>query len=536
MIGAEDSRSTSFAYLSAYRISGQRRSDQRLNSHEANLTQESRHVQDSNSSLMKFRAKPRYSRTDPVRVRGSALAAVALSVLLSGCVRTSTVGEPGAQASPARPGGPPGGPPGSPGSGVTAAAEMQRLYRAMGLIAGTGSLSFVASISFLSAPSPDSTLVLLALSMPSRALVFTREADRYAAEYSVRVEARRGGTVVRQIDAKETVRVPTFRETARTDESVIWQQYLRLAPGQYSLAIGVKDESGLRSASEEVVLDVPRLDQGALGTPVAVYEAIPRTTVDSIPRLLTRPRSTVTFGSDSIIPIYVEAAGAQAPSTVTVRVTGDGDVELWSSSIPLLERLSVRSATIGVPVSKLAVGISNLAITAPGRRDTARTHVLVSLGDDLPIASFEEMLNYLRYFASAEKIRPLREATPAQRSDAWAKFLKDTDPVPGSAEHEGLRDYFSRLRTANQRYRDDGPIGWQTDRGMAFLGLGDPDNLYDSQFTDPNARVRYQTWEYRALRVSFHFVDQTGFGRWRLTPSERGELDNAIRRKLSLQP
>ena len=461
-------------------------------------------------------------------MRVSMLVGASMTILFAACVKSSTVGDPGA-GGPARPGG-------APGTGLTSAAEMQRLYRAMGLIAGSGTLSFVASASFLTAPSVDTTLVLLALSMPSRSLAFTREGDRYAAEYSVRVEARQGATIVAQIDAKETVRVPTFRETSRTDESIIWQQYLRLPPGRYALVIAIKDESGLRNAAEEVSLEVPRLSAGAIATPIAVYEAIPRTSVDSLPRLLARPRSTVTFGADSLIPVYLEAVGPQAPASVLVRVVGDGDQELWTSTVELTERLSVRSATIGVPVTRLGVGISNLIVTAAGRTDTARTRLLVSLGDDLPIGTFEEMLNYLRYFTTAERLKPLRDATPTQRSEAWAKFLKDTDPAPGTAEHEGLRDYFGRIRTANQRFRDDGAIGWQTDRGTAFVALGDPDNVYDTGLQDPNARVRQQVWEYRALRLQLVFLDQTGFGRFRLGTSQRGDLENAIRRKLSGQP
>ncbi|MBL0171594.1 MAG: GWxTD domain-containing protein [Gemmatimonadaceae bacterium] len=446
-------------------------------------------------------------------------------------MKNSTVGDPAAGGPPR-----PGGLPGAPGAGLTGAGEMQRLYRAMGLISGAGTLSFVASASFLTAPSSDTTLVLLALSLPSRSLAFTREGDRYAAEYSVKVEVRRGPTVVSQVDARESVKVPTYRETSRTDESIIWQQYLRLAPGRYSLAIALKDESGLRNASEEVSLEVPRLTAGAIATPIAVYEAIPRTSVDSLPRLLARPRSTVTFGVDSLLPVYLEAVGPQAPPSVTVRVIGDGDQELWVSTVELAQRLEVRSATIAVPVTRLGVGISSLVVTAAGRSDTARTRLLVSLGDDLPIATFDEMLNYLRYFAPADRLKPLREATPVTRSEVWAKFLKDTDPVPGTSEHEGLRDYFARIRTANQRFRDDGPIGWQTDRGTAFVALGDPDNVYDTGLQDPGARVRQQVWEYRALRLQLVFLDQTGFGRWRLGTSQRAELENAIRRKLSLQP
>jgi len=413
---------------------------------------------------------------------------------------------------------------------------MQRIYRGMGLIAGAGTISFVASVSFFTSPSPDTTLVLLAMSLPSRSLAFTREGDRYSAEYSVHVEARRGTAMAKEIDAKEVVRVPTFREISRTDESVIWQQYMRLAPGRYAVSIALKDEIALRAAGEEVTIEVPRLGAGALGTPIAVYEAIPRSSVDSVPRLLARPRSTATFGSDSVVPVYLEASGADAPATVEVRAIGDGDQELWKSSFDLTQRRSVRSTTILVPVLRLGIGVSTIVVTAPGRPDTARTRLLVSLGDDLPIASFGEMLNYLRWFAPAERIKTLRDATPATRNEVWAQFLKSTDPVPGTPEHEALRDYFLRIRAANGRFREDGPIGWQTDRGTAFVGLGEPDQIHDSSLQDPNQRVRQLVWEYTAYRLHLVFTDQSGFGRWRLSNSGRAELETAIRRKLAAAP
>ena len=413
---------------------------------------------------------------------------------------------------------------------------MQRIYRGMGLIAGSGNMGFVASVSFFTAPSPDTTLVLLAMSMPARSLVFAREGDRYSAEYSVHVEARRGTAIVKQIDAREVVRVPTFREISRTDESVIWQQYLRLAPGRYALAISLKDEVALRAAGEEVTVEVPRLAAGALGTPITVYEAIPRSSVDSLPRLLARPRSTATFGADSIIPVYLEASGPEAPASVEVRAIGDGDQELWKGSFELTQRQSVRSTTILIPVVRLGIGVSSIVVSAANRSDTARTRVLVSLGDDLPIASFNEMLNYMRWFATADRIKTLRDATPATRNEVWAQFLKSTDPVPGTPEHEALRDYFGRIRMANQRFREDGAIGWQTDRGTALVAMGEPDQIHDSSLQDPNSRVRQLVWEYTAYRLQLVFTDQTGFGRWRLSNSGRADLETAIRRKLATPP
>jgi len=470
-------------------------------------------------------------RALPLRVRSVVATTLAVLAACSGCSGKRPAVGPGPAAAAPRS----GGAAGAAGVGVVpgSPADMQRLYRSMGLIAGTGAIPFVSSVSFLRSPTPDSTLTLIALSLPSRVLGFTRQGERYGASYVARLEVRQGTTVVKVIEATEKVLVPTFRETARTDESIIWQQFLRLAPGRYSVALSIKDESSIRNASEEVQLEVPRLAPDMLGSPLPVYEAIPRATADSLPRILARPRATVVFGQDSVLPLYLDAVGSAAPTRVHIRIMGEGDTRLFDTDIELPARGDGHSTTYGVPVAKMGIGINTLLVSVPGRADTARARVLVSLGDDLPIASFDEMFSYLRYFTTADRLKTLRDATPAFRPEAWAAFLKATDPIPGTPENEGLRDYFARIRAANIRFRDDGPTGWQSDRGTAFVALGDPDNMFDSGMTDPNARVRQQIWEYRELRVQIVFVDQTGFGRWRLSTQGRAELDNAIRRRMA---
>lgn len=413
--------------------------------------------------------------------------------------------------------------------------DVQRLYQGMGLVASSGAMPFVGSFSFLRSPTPDSTLVLVALSMPATSLAFTREGDRFSAVYNARVEVRQDGNVVRTVDSRETVRVPTFRETSRTDESVIWQQFLKLPPGNYQFQVGVRDESGIRNSTEEVSVEVPRLGSSSLSSPIPVYQAIPRSSTDSLPRVLSRPRSSVLFGQDSLLPVYIEASGPDAPNQLNVVVAGANDVVLWRTTAELTDRGELRNATVALPVAKMGIGVTTLRMTAPGSGDTTRARILVSLGEDLPIGSFDEVISYLRWFTTPERLRALRDAAPEAKADAWVALLRATDPYPGTPENEALRDYFLRIRTANQRFSNDGPIGWQSDRGTAYVALGDPDEIYDSNANDPTARVRQQVWVYREDRLQLVFVDQSGFGRWRLSPAGMSDLQNVIRRKLATQ-
>ncbi|MEP6765464.1 MAG: GWxTD domain-containing protein, partial [Gemmatimonadaceae bacterium] len=409
------------------------------------------------------------------------------------------------------------------------APDLGRVYQSMGLITSTGQIPFVGSVSFLGGPTADTTLMLLAVSLPSSSLSFQRVNEQYAANYTVRVELRQGTTVVQQWDAKESVRVPTFKETARTDESVIWQQYLRVAPGEYSLTVGLKDESVIRNSAQEVTIVVPRVAAGELSSPIPVYEAISRSRLDSLPRMLARPRSSVSFATDSILPIYLEASGVSSPTLVNASLSAEGNTVVWRDSLTIVPSGgSVTSRMLSIPVKKMGIGIVTLSVARAGTNDTSRTRLFVTLGDDLPIASFEEMIRYLKYFASTERLKILRDATPANRPQAWADFLRVTDPVPATSENEGLRDYFNRIRTANVRFHDDAIIGWQSDRGTAFVGLGEPDRIYDAPIIDPAARSRQQVWEYTGeIRVQLVFVDNGGMGRFRLSSSGVNELEAA---------
>lgn len=456
-------------------------------------------------------------------------ALLALGLLSTACARRTQVGADGRPVPAASRGGDPAN---------LQPVNVVELYRDMGLVSARGAIPYVARVAFLPDRTADSTLVLVSLSFAPRSLAFAREDDQYAGRYTVQLELRDGPNLVKQFEAKETVRVATFRETSRTDESLIWQQYLRVAPGNYTLGVGVRDEGSPRSSAEEVSVQVPAFTAGTIASPIPVYETVPRSTPDSLPRLLARPRATVTFGVDSLVPVYLELAGTRVATSVRVEVIGEGGALLWRDSTVLLSRgADLLTGVMQVPAANIGVGVVTLQVSQPNSPDTARTKLLVTLGDDLPVTGFEEMIGYLRFYAPDYKLKRLTETTGAERAQAWSEFLRTTDPNPGTAEHEGLRDYFARIRLANQRFRDDGPVGWLTDRGMAFVGLGDPDNIFDAQNNnDLSQRNRQQVWEYRQWRLQLVFFDQTGLGRFRLSPGASVELAATIRRRLAEMP
>ncbi|MGI9076682.1 MAG: GWxTD domain-containing protein [Gemmatimonadaceae bacterium] len=397
------------------------------------------------------------------------------------------------------------------------------LYSQAGFITESDPIPFVGSIRFLAADSPDTTLVLVTLSLANRALTFSGEGDGQKAGYHVAIDVRREGTTVKHMDAREAVRVSTFRETSRTEESVIFQQYLPVVPGQYVVSVAVRDEGSGRNGLDEMLVTVPRFEANTLSSPIAVYEADLRESRDSIPDLVANPRATVVFGRDSIVWFYLEGYSLPADARVLLAAHNDRGGVVWQDTSNLGPSGMLRAAVLRVPVSRLGVGRMTFAASLVGSKDTVRTPIFVTFGQDWAISSLDEMINYLRYFASASRLQSLKDTSAEKRAMAWAAFYRDTDPDSRTSEHEALRDYFNRIETSNLRFREEGTPGWLTDRGKVYVTLGDPDQVLEQgDVSNMGQRGRAQIWTYAQHRLQLVFVDQTGFGRWRMTSS--GEM------------
>lgn len=406
--------------------------------------------------------------------------------------------------------------------------NMSGVYTQMGLLAPDGSLPFVGKIAYFGTSSPDSTLLLVTTSFANRSLTFVREGDQFAAPYEVRINLSKDSVPVQAITAAEVVRVGSFREIGRSDESVIFQRFIRLVPGQYRIGVAVRDGGSAKSASQQGTINVPSMKAGSLSTPISVYEARLRLNLDSVPRLLPSPRSAATFGLDSAIVLYLEAYGNSARTPVRVSIANEKNVTLWADTTTLTRRGSLSSGVVSVPVGRAALGISTIWVSRIAGIDTAFTKVFVGFGPEIPLMSYEDLLTRLRFFASSARIRLLRETAPEGRGRAWAAFRQSTDPTPSTPEHEGLQAYFNRIAAADARFRSSGEQGWLSDRGAVYVTLGEPDQVFE-QLTSQTTRSVYspsgriQVWEYGQYNTRLIFFD-SGLGRWQLTQASQNEF------------
>ena len=430
----------------------------------------------------------------------------------------------------------PGGGGGTPARALSGGSEFDaaRLYAQMGFLSAGAPMPFVGGVSYLATAGPDSTNVTVALSIANAALSFSRDNDRFVAGYTVSLTLRQGSSAVRDIDAHESVRVASYKETGRTDESVIFQQGLTVAPGQYALAVAVRDDGSGSTSTQEMLLTVPRLgDKRSLSTPVPFLRVVPRRVRTAAADLVSNTRAMAIFGRDTAILLYVEGYGDGDRFPVAVEARNDEGRVLWRDTASLPRRDNLFSGAISVPVSKIGIGVAVISMWPIAGADSVRAPVFVAFGEELPVAKFEDMIAYLRWFAAPHRLKSLRDTTPEERPGAWVEFVKATDVSPETPANEELNEYFGRLLIATARYREEGMPGWRTDRGKVFLGLGEPAQVFDQGIATVGDRGRAQVWEYRNLNVQLVFYDQTGFGRWRLTNASESVFQSQWLRRMN---
>ncbi|HEV7706376.1 MAG TPA: GWxTD domain-containing protein, partial [Gemmatimonadaceae bacterium] len=421
------------------------------------------------------------------------------------------------------------GPPTPATGGV--APDPSGFYRQLGMLAQTGAFPFVGQIRYLSGSAVDSSLALITLSFANRSLTFNGDGTGQRAAYVVTIDVQQGSTVVRHFDAHKIIRVASFHETQRDDESVIFQQFLSVPPGTYSLSVSVRDENSGNSNVQQLSVTVPRFGPNTLSTPISVYQVKPRARLDTVPSLIANPRSTIVLGRDTLAGLYIEGYGLPPTARVGVAVLNDAHVVILRDTVNLVRQGELSSALLEFPVATIGVGPVTVVTSLAGAADSVQAPLFLSFGDEFGITSFDELLSYLRYFASAPRIQALRDAPPEQRASLWAAFWKQTDPTPSTPDNEALRDYFRRIATANTRYREEGIPGWLTDRGKVYVTLGEPDQAGQPLGTNGSAgRGRAEIWVYTQYNLRLIYMNQGGVGHLKLSSSSQSDFEKVVRR------
>lgn len=325
---------------------------------------------------------------------------------------------------------------------------------------------------------------------------------------------------------KETIDLPNFYQTNLRSKYSYTAAEFNLTPGKYRVIVGLQDletgETMTQKTRIEVrdyykddlsISDVMIADSVAIGKNGSVW-AYPQ--VNAPRRMLGS-----LYG-------YFEIYSRKDYGPYTVKITiRNAKKDRVFQDEREFRRVGTKTPIVfAIPDSQLTHGGYAMKLKVKAGRKKAQLSSNFRIHwEGVPLSSqdLEDALKQLSYIAKSKVFDKVKNASNLKKREAFLRFWRKRDPTPGTERNEMMEEYYRRVRYANANFRGLGREGWRTDMGMVYILLGPPNDVerqafpreYITTFTDRVVKA-YQIWRYHDLNRSFVFVDETGFGEYRL--------------------
>lgn len=356
------------------------------------------------------------------------------------------------------------------------------------------------------------------LQIPYANLQFIKIKDGYQSRYKISIlimdedKERR----LDEISWKERVFVKKFEATNSSRNAAVSLKSFNLKPGDYYLKCSLED-----------------LDSEKISFFNVEYKVQEFSRVLSMSEIVLIDKKVKTAGGEQIIPnisrkvdkdneflefFYEIYSDSEKNVTVDYLIYDVKREMSFTTSI-----LKSISAGRNILVEKLKdfelkLGEFKLTLTLKDGSDELdirhKTFNSIIYGFPITITDLDKAISQLKYIATTtEEDYIVAAENYDERLQRFIDFWKVKDPSPGTVENEMLFEYYRRVAYADEHF-DSYYDGWRTDMGMIYITLGPPSQVDRHPFSDSGKP--YEIWTYYEINRDFIFIDQTGFGDYRL--------------------
>ncbi len=328
----------------------------------------------------------------------------------------------------------------------------------------------------------------------------------------------------------------------------------QLKPGDYRFSLTVRD-----IYSESIgKIDMP------ISVPAFTSSRLELSDLEFVYRFLEPDGSRFVRGNRKIIPntrkifsqddtvayIYAESYNLDSAlqrCNLVMRIFDAGGI-IYKEIPFALDTKGNRSAVIltGMNISAFRPGTYTLQLAAYAGSDTAVTEKNF---DILPgktawekaieheeLADFPEAIvirneqdarkvrEEILYIATRDELKQFESLNLEGKNNFIRSFWQRRDPDPATPINENKIEHYRRLKYVNSAFstfRDSGnePNGWKTDMGRVYIVYGPPSD--EENYPSAMGEIPWKKWNYDRIEggVFFIFIDESGYGNYRLIHS-----------------
>jgi GWxTD domain-containing protein len=374
---------------------------------------------------------------------------------------------------------------------------------------------------------PGMTRLDVFIEVPYNEIQFVKKADVFESKYTVTVSifAEDKEKLIEEKSWEEKIDVKEFPHTTSPSNFNISIKSFDMSPGKYFIRTSIEDKDSRKTFTSTNMYTIRDLN-----------------TLPNISDLMFIAKQTVVAGSNKILPnitreISVQKDGiplffevySNSPRKVILEFdVSEGEKKLlYSDTISRNIDSGKTQIFHNIKVNGLGLGTYLIAVKL---KDTANKVIASTIksfasrwaGVPSAINDLDKAVAQLLYIASSSEKSYIESApTKEEKIKRYLEFWKKKNPNPAEEENRVFDEYYRRINFANENFSHY-IEGWRTDRGMVYITLGPPNNIDRHPF-DYDAKP-YEIWEYYDINQQFVFIDETGFGDYRLTTPMYGDM------------
>lgn len=316
-----------------------------------------------------------------------------------------------------------------------------------------------------------------------------------------------------------------FQKTVSKSDYNLSTRSFKLPPAKYYITVIVEDLESRREYKAEAEFQVRDYNKELSMSDIMMI-AQKTVTDQGVAKIIPNLSRNIAKQPDGI-PIFYEIYSATDREVeVDYKITDAKGDSLFGEK--KTENLKAGSNQLFYTFNFKDIGMGEykMVISAPyedGKTVVVSTKSFVSKWSGMPsnLKDLEKATDQMIYIAGPAEISLIHDGVDFNdKLQRFKAFWDKKDPTPGTSENEVFNEYYRRINYANKHFKQM-LEGWRSDMGMVYITLGAPNNIERHPFEYDSKP--YEIWDYYDINRRFVFVDQTGFGDYRLVTPFFGE-------------
>lgn len=371
----------------------------------------------------------------------------------------------------------------------------------------------------------NQTRVDIFIQVPYSEIQFVKSDKGFSAGYSITIAVftEDKSMLLTEKTFNEKVDVSNFDQTISGSNFNLSLRSFFLSPATYLIRTEIEDKDSKQTSSSENLFVVSDFSTGSGVSDMMLIAR--KTVVDGSSKILPNVNRNV-FSKRDGIPFYFEVySHVHRTVKINAKIIENENTVYDSTETVIIDS---GKAKIFFTVNNIELGLGNYmlqltVVDADNKLVGAAKKTFLSRWQGVPssIKDLDKAVKQLVYIATEDEIDKIDETQNRdEKIKAYLEFWKTKDPTPQTEDNPIFDEYYRRVAYSNEKFSHY-TEGWRTDRGMVFIILGVPDNVDRHPF-EFNTKP-YEIWEYYDLNRQFVFVDETGFGDYRLITPMYGD-------------